>query len=173
MNNLKNQFTLLLLILSSSILFGQKQLTTNTRSIGEGSSPKANIQDIAWMEGYWQGNAFGGEVEEIWSAPMGNAMMGSFRLVSEGKSSFYEIMTFIEEEHSIMFRLKHFHGDLKGWEEKDETVDFPLIAMNDNRAYFDGITFEKNGKDKLNIYLAMKMKDGSFEEHQFVYSRKR
>ena len=68
-------------------------------------------------------------------------MMGVFRLVQGGKAGFYELMTFKEESGSLVFRLKHFNADLTGWEEKGETVDFQLVAIEEYVAFFDGITF--------------------------------
>lgn len=164
----------LILILLSGVLFtshsfGQEVLTTNTLT-GEGIHPKADLSAISWMKGQWKGNAFGGEVEEVWSAPMGDAMMGSFRLLKEGEISFYEFMLFREVENSLVFQVKHFNKDLTGWEEKNETEDFPLVKAEGNRVYFNTITFEKKGENELVIYLAMKMKDGH-QEFSFVYER--
>ena len=63
--------------------FGQ-----NTLKLGDNKSPKATLADIAWLSGHWRGEAFGGITEEIWSPPLGDSMMGSFKLVSEGKNQF-------------------------------------------------------------------------------------
>ncbi|MGB6150574.1 MAG: DUF6265 family protein, partial [Pricia sp.] len=41
-----------------------------------------------------------------------------------------------------MYLTKHFHGDLRGWEVKDEVQRFKLIKVSDNRIYFEGFTFE-------------------------------
>ncbi|MEM9936227.1 MAG: DUF6265 family protein [Bacteroidota bacterium] len=164
----------LFLILLSGVLFifpsfGQEVLTTNTLS-GEGIHAKADLSAISWMKGQWKGNAFGGEVEEVWSAPMGDAMMGSFRLLKEGEISFYEFMLFREVENTLIFQVKHFNKDLTGWEEKNETEDFSLVKVDGNRVYFNTITFEKKGENELAIYLAMKTKDGH-QEFSFVYER--
>ncbi len=42
----------------------------NTFSFPEnGNSPKSDLTEIAWMEGHWKGEAFGGITQEIWSPP--------------------------------------------------------------------------------------------------------
>jgi hypothetical protein len=41
-------------------------------------------------------------------------MMGPFKLVVENEVQFYEIETISEENGTFVFRLKHFHRDLKG-----------------------------------------------------------
>lgn len=144
----------------------------NTLSFPEnGTSPKADLKEIAWMEGHWKGEAFGGIVEEIWSPPLGGSMMFSFKLVNEGKVSFYELGHIRQLNETLIFELKHFHGDLKGWEKKDEVQSFRLIKIDGNRVYFDGFTFEKISGDEINIYVLVGHDDGSNEETKFDYKR--
>lgn len=144
----------------------------NTLSFKEGTTPpKANLSQVAWMEGHWKGEAFGGITEEIWSPPLGGSMMFVFRLVNEGKVNFYEIGHFRELDESLVFELKHFGGDLKGWEEKDEVQTFRLIKIDGNRAYFDGFTFENVSHDEINIYGLIGNEDGSSDEVTFNYKR--
>mgnify|MGYP003712231237 FL=1 len=76
----------LILLFCAGIVSAQETLQL---SEGE-SSPKANLEDVSWIEGHWTGEAFGGIAEEIWSAPLGNSMMFVFRLVNDDKVSFYE-----------------------------------------------------------------------------------
>lgn len=133
------------------------------------SSPRASISEVAWIAGHWHGKAFGGITEEIWSPPIGNAMMCVFRLVNDDITSFYEIETITEENETLILRLKHFHADLKGWEQKDVTVDFPLVKLEPHRAYFDGLTFEKISEDEMNVYVVMEDDDGSQNEMKFPY----
>ena len=133
------------------------------------SSPKATIEDVAWIAGHWRGEAFGGITEEIWSPPIGNAMVASFRLVVDDSVSFYEIETITEENESLILRLKHFHANLVGWEEKDETVDFPLVNVEQNKAYFDGMTFEKVSAKEMNVYVVIEDKNEKKQEMKFPY----
>lgn len=126
---------------------------------------------MSWMAGAWHGTAFGGTVDEVWSPPAGGAMMGMFRLVQGDKTGFYELMTFVEESGSLVFRLKHFNADLTGWEEKAETVDFALVALEENMAFFDGITFQRVDDSAINIYLASENKEGGFDELVFNYKK--
>lgn len=135
------------------------------------ASPQATIGDVAWIAGHWVGEAFGGIGEEIWSRPAGGAMMGMYRIVKDGAVGFYEFLTISEVDSSLVLRLKHFHTDLKGWEEKDDMVTFPLVKLEDGQAYFDGITFRKLDSDKLQIFLAQRTKDGSIHELEFLYDR--
>ncbi|TMM58548.1 hypothetical protein FEE95_03710 [Maribacter algarum] len=143
----------------------------NTMSLNEGeSSPNASIEEILWMEGHWKGEAFGGITEEIWSPPLGGSMMFSFKHVADGKVTFYELGHIREVNESLVFELKHFGGDLKGWEEKDEVQRFKLIKVDGNRFYFEGFTFEKLSDKEINIYGLIEQDDKA-EEVKFNYKK--
>lgn len=134
------------------------------------SSPEASLSALDFITGHWQGEAFGGTTEEIWSPALGGSMMCVFKLVVEGKVLFYEICTITEENNTLMLRLKHFNGDLKGWEEKEETIDFRLVKVEKNKVYFDEFTFEKVSENEMNIYVVIQ--DGD-EENEVKFNYKR
>ncbi len=158
--------------IASTSSFASEEIHSRTRQLTDGSSsPPATIEDVAWIAGHWRGEAFGGVVEEIWSPPLGDSMMASFKLVVDGAVKFYEIEVIREVDDSLALQLKHFHGDLKGWEEKDETVDFPLVALVEDAVYFSGMTFERISADELHVWVRIGSDDGESKEHQFVYYR--
>jgi len=159
-------FLILGLFCLSSTLFAQ-----NTLTLGNKKPPKANLQEMAWLTGYWQGEAFGGISEEIWAPPAGDSMMGSYRSVKDGKVEFYEICQIRQEGETLMMRIKHFHGDLKGWEEKDETVEFPLVKIDKEAAYFEGWTIKKLSENEIVMYVNVGSEDQK-QEIEFKYKRK-
>jgi len=151
---------------------GQEKLTERTLKLAPGTkSPAATLADMAWLAGHWVGPALGGESEEIWSAPKGGSMMGMYRLVRDGTPVFYELLTLVEEGGSLTLRLKHFNPDLTGWEEKQETVSFPLVALGKGIVHFEGMSFHPQGDAGLTVYLAIGGKDGAVREETFVYTR--
>ena len=155
---------IILMMMCSSALKGQ-----NTKSLN-GKSPPASLKDVSWIAGHWKGKAFGGITEEVWTPPLGDSMMGSFKLVKDGKVDFYELCTIREMDGTIILQLKHFHGDLKGWEEKNETVDFPLVEVGNDVVYFDDFTFKKISDNEMHLYVVISM--GSQEEEMlFKYYR--
>ena len=159
------------LISVSSFGYAQSAQSENTLTLDSGnSSPEASINDVEWIAGHWKGKAFGGETEEVWTSPSGGSMMCAFKLVVEGKVKFYEFYAIIEENESLIIRLKHFHHNLKGWEEKDETVNFPLVKIEKNKAYFDGFTFERISENELNVYVMLGGEEKA-EEYKFIYKR--
>ena len=129
------------------------------------------LENIAWIAGSWYGEAFGGQTEEIWSKPSGGSMMATFKLINNGKVTFYEIEVIREVENTLILQLKHFGPDLKGWENKDETVDFPLKEITENKVVFEGMTFEKISQNEMNIYVDIKDKDGKVEVVKFNYKK--
>jgi len=150
----------------------QEKLTAHTYTRSAATpAPSAQLQDMAWLAGHWVGEALGGTVEEIWSPPRGGAMMGMFRLVKDGETAFYELMTILPEDGSLLLRLKHFNANLGGWEEKDDTVEFPLVAIADGAFRFEGLSLHPEGDDRLKIHLAMHKKDGTMQEVTFAYTR--
>ncbi|MEK7725075.1 MAG: DUF6265 family protein [Acidobacteriota bacterium] len=170
------QFILLCLtvaVLAISLVAQTKQ-TANTLKLDSGKTgEKATIQDMLRLSGTWHGVGLGGTVEEVYTQPQDGTMMGMFRFLNKGKTVFYELITVAEEKGTLIVRLKHFNANLSGWEEKDKTVDFPFVKKDKNRMYFEGQTFEFIGTTKLNIYIAMKHKDGSVTEEVFSYKRKK
>ncbi|KAA5823476.1 hypothetical protein FPF71_12275 [Algibacter amylolyticus] len=129
------------------------------------------LENIAWIAGHWKGEAFGGITEEIWSEPSGGSMMATFKLINDGSVSFYEIEIIREIENSLILQLKHFNHDLKGWETKDETIDFPLQKITASKVVFDGMTFEKVNTNEMNVYVDIHQKDGSIETVKFNYTK--
>jgi len=157
------------------VLFGshaQTQASEHILSLDSlSSSPKAKLADVAWIKGNWKGKAFGGIVEENWSEPSGDSMMATFKLSNNGKTSFYEIEIIREINESLILQLKHFNSELKGWETKDETVDFPLVKIKANTVYFDGMTFEKITPNEMNVYVLLHQKDGGKKEIKINYKK--
>lgn len=133
--------------------------------------PEATLKDVAWLEGKWYGTGLGGQAEDLWSSPAAGAMPGIFRLVKDGKVVFYELMTMVEVEGSLELRLKHFHSDLKGWEEKDKVLSFPLTKREPGRFQFGGIIFERSGDNELTVTVSIRQRDGTTKDEPFRFKR--
>ncbi|MEM6806761.1 MAG: DUF6265 family protein [Bacteroidota bacterium] len=165
---MKKFFLIIGFLSFTSFSFSQGE---NTLQLEEGaSSPPANLLDYDWVAGYWKGEAFGGQVEEVWTHASAGSMMGSFKLIVDDKVSFYELMVISQEKETLLMKLKHFDGDLKGWEEKGDTVDFPLVKAEKDRLYFEGLTFERLGEKSMNVYVLIGM-EKEVEEVKFTYTK--
>jgi len=162
---MKITYTLLLCLFCTFSLSAQQTLQLNDQK-----SPPAKLSDIAWLEGNWVGKAFGGDTQEFWAPPLGDSMMGAFKLVSDGKVEFYELCQIREEDASLILRLKHFHGDLKGWEKQDETVDFRLVKIEKDAAFFEGFTMRRISENEIHMYVMIGA-EGKESEVEFKYYR--
>ena len=133
-------------------------------------SPKADLSAVAWIAGHWRGDALGGVVEEIWTPPLGGSMMAAFKLAVNDKVKFYELETIMEEGDTLILKLKHFSSELHGWEKKEETVDFKLVKVTDDKVYFDGMTFENVSNEDMNVYVLIG-NEGEEKETKFDYRK--
>ena len=159
------------LIMVFTICFLNCKAQTKTLKFTEGStSPPAKLEDLKWISGYWKGEAFGGITEEFWSPPLGDSMMFSFKLVVDNKVVFYELGGIRAINNTLLLQLKHFGNDFKGWEEKEETVDFKLIKIESDKIYFDEFTFEKISDYEMNLYVGID-ENGKKEEVKFNYKK--
>jgi hypothetical protein len=129
-----------------------------------------DVDSLSWMVGHWQAEAFGGLAEDIWAPPAGGQMVGMFRSYTAEGINFYEIVILLPVEGRLTMRLKHFHADLRGWEEKDETVDFPLLDQEGDFWYFEGVTIHRESDEKMTTYLRISSK-GKTSVVPFRYKR--
>jgi hypothetical protein len=123
------------------------------------------------MAGRWTGDGLGAKLEEVYSPPVGGVMLGHFQAADEHGAAFFELITFRQENGSVMLRLRHFNPDLHAWEDKEKTIEFPLVAIEGNRFYFSGLTVERISNDEVRHYILLKDKDGKLSEMQTHYRR--
>lgn len=121
------------------------------------------LGDLAWLAGTWlQEDDTGLLMEETWSAPRADAMVGMFRLAQRGKVSLFELMS-IELDgpagsadgplipgqepvaggapQRLVFRLRHFHRGLAPWEaEQDGPLTFSVLRLQPNEVVFEDPT---------------------------------
>ncbi len=156
--------TFMFLILFAAAAQGQEVLKSEA-----GEAPgKGSLSDLNWLTGYWKGTGLGGECDELWMPAADNSMIGIFRLMKDGKLNFSEYMIMEESEGTVTLKLKHFGRDLTPWEEKDKWVTFNLIKIEEKTAYFNGITYHRNGEELI-IKLNLKSKDNEWtEEFRFT-----
>ncbi|HEU4779782.1 MAG TPA: DUF6265 family protein [Steroidobacteraceae bacterium] len=165
---------LLAWLFSTTSAFAAEPLTRHTLELagGEFGAP-ARLTDFNWLVGRWSGAGLDGINEEQWSAPAGGAMMGMYRLIKDGRVAFYELLTLGESGDTLLLTLRHFHPDLRGWEERDEAVRLPFIKAEAGRFYFEGLTMEPRA-DTLTIYLAIDRKEPKGESvHEVAFSYQR
>lgn len=144
-------FIILSLFWSSSLFYSVPTHINNSGFISK-NGKVFNIEDYKWLVGSWKGDGFGGTSEETWSVPANGTMMGMYRHIKDGKVVFYEFL--LLDETGI--KLKHFHPDLKGWEEKNDMTSFEMINFSPVKIEMKGLIFEKKSDDLMEIRLRLR-----------------
>ena len=145
--------------------------TEHTFRLADGESrPAATLDDAAFLVGRWEGTAFGERMEESWSAPTGGSMVGTFKLFDGDKPAMYEIMLLTVEDGTLSLKVKHFNPDFTAWEDKEDYVNFRLVAKSDGELHFGGLSFYRRSEDQLDGYIVMQNGDDVSEQHM-TYTR--
>lgn len=121
----------------------------------EGAAPtKASLADVRWMEGAWEGPLETATQQHIVFSPVSDHMPGFTRAWGpDGAIWFYEINDLVEVDGSLEFRVKHFSGELAGWEGKDQFMRHRLVKKTAQALYFDGITIIREGPDHFTVFV--------------------
>lgn len=125
-------------------------------------APVAKIADVAWLQGYWDGEGMGGTVEDIWMPPREGTMPGAFRLIrphAAGGNLFW-LVAIQETGASLTFAFRHVLQDFTALEEKDKALRLPLTAITPTTATFAGVVFRQVERDVLEVDLTRRGADG-------------
>ena len=131
-------------ILALSLFAASTAAIAEETRLGEDGfeSPPASLEQMDWLVGQWAGEGIGGApAMESWLPPTGSTMVGTFvQETAEGAIQFTEHLYLMEEDGTLVLRLKHFNADLTGWEEKEDMLSFRLVAIEPCAAYFHALT---------------------------------
>lgn len=132
-------------------------------------SPPATVGDAAWLVGQWSGTGIGGaEAHESWLTPSGDTMVGTFvQETAAGGIQFTEHMYLMEQDGSLVVKLKHFNPDMTGWEDKEGMVTFRLLAAEPCALYFHALTYRCDGEGGM--VVAVRMKSDKPEPVELVF----
>ncbi|HSP20050.1 MAG TPA: DUF6265 family protein, partial [Myxococcaceae bacterium] len=94
---------------------------------------------------------------------------GVFRASRGGQVTFFELMTVVEVGGSLVFRLKHFGPDLRGWESPERVVDLALVRTTRSALQFDGLTYRRAG-GRLEAEVLVGVGAGGSRAEKFLYA---
>jgi rhamnogalacturonan acetylesterase len=100
------------------------------------AADKFTLDQLRFLCGRWVGRDASGETEEQWSPPANNTIMGMYREMSNGKTTFYEFFVISQEPDKLVLRMKHFDANLAGWEDKDKSLIFDVVSLSQNEVTF-------------------------------------
>ena len=161
-------------IVSAVLLLSAPLAAEETRRLAPEAEPApATLEDVVFLIGRWSGEGIGGaEAHEHWFPPTGTTMVGTFiQEDAEGGISFTEHLYIVEEEGTLVLRLKHFNPDLSSWEEREDTTDFRFVEAEPCAAYFNGLTLKCDGQDGLLAAVAMQRNGQPAGELVFRFKR--
>lgn len=106
-----------------------------------------SIADLSWMAGSWVGESGGIQMEEHWTAPKGNSMVGLHRDVGKGRTLLFEFLR-IEQQGDQIVYLSMPNG-------RSPATPFPLKEVSGTRVVFENpdhdfpqrIIYWKDGSD--------------------------
>ena len=79
------------------------------------------LEDLSFLAGTWRSTLGGTPLEETWSEPEGDHMLGMLRWYDdEGRAKMFEIFTISREDDGLVYRLRHFDSDLNPWASESE-----------------------------------------------------
>ncbi|CAG1004298.1 hypothetical protein PHYC_03131 [Phycisphaerales bacterium] len=101
----------------------------------------ATLQPLTFLAGAWRGVMDGDPVEEIWSSPAGDSIVGVFRWVSDDKLVMSELLNIKAEEGAAVLRLRHFGADFSPWKgECDGVAPLKATKVEKNKVVFTNAT---------------------------------
>lgn len=99
---------------------------------------EATVDQLAFISGDWQLPMGDDLLDEQWSEPSGDCLMGSFRwMKKDGLVWMYEFLTMRNEADGVTMRFRHFDSELTAWEEKSEPISLRLTELAERRAVFE------------------------------------
>jgi hypothetical protein len=108
---------------------------------------KPSLADLSWLSGSWSGESGGIQMEEYWTAPKGNSMVGMHRDVGKGRTMLFEFLR-IEQKGDQIIYLSMPNG-------RSPATSFPLKELSGTRVVFENpshdfpqrIIYWKDGND--------------------------
>jgi hypothetical protein len=131
---------------------------------GAADQAKPTLDSLAWLAGSWVGEARGVTMEEHWTAPKGNSMIGVHRDVGKGRTLSFEFLRIVQEGDQIVYLA------MPGG--RSPATPFPLKDVSDSRVVFENpkhdfpqrVIYWKDGADlRARIEGTMNGKEGSQE----------
>jgi predicted enzyme related to lactoylglutathione lyase len=111
-------------------------LEPRPRGAGDGGT---GVQALGWLAGTWRLEEGDALLEESWSAPAGDSLVGAFRWQRGGTTTLYELMTIEAEDGELVFRLHHFSRGMRLWEReaREGPLAYPAVRIGSNEAVFE------------------------------------
>ena len=134
-------------------------------------APKqAVIADLAWLCDAWVGTRGSRSIEERWSPPLGGAMLGVSRTVSQSKMVAFEFLRIVERDAGLVYIAQPGGA---------APTEFVLVELDTKRAVFENprhdhpqrIVYELSAKGGLSASIGF-VKGGRPQRFEFLRESK-
>lgn len=107
-------------------------------------APPAGLSALTFISGHWRGQELDGTtaIEEVWSKPSGDSMIGMFRTLTGGKTRMAEFMAIEQRKAGRVLVMRHFSPGLIARKGKDAPLVWTLEKVDAGNAVF---LIEKDG----------------------------
>ncbi|MDC0708724.1 DUF6265 family protein [Stigmatella sp. ncwal1] len=135
-----------------------------------------SVRQLGWLSGRWHTTAGTTYLEETWSAPEGDSMLGMFRAVKDGTAGFYELMAIEQDSDGIVLRMLHFGPKFTPHEGDGDLMRYVLVETDETQyAIFETPTEDRVRRivyrlQGRTLHISLLSREGAVLE-QFILSR--
>jgi hypothetical protein len=101
-----------------------------------GSAALANLR---FLEGTWRGQQGAFWIEEVWTAPAGNSLMGVARTLRGANPVDLELALLHQSEDMLVLHLRHFGAAADRLEERGPKIPYRLVRHAEDEAVFEAM----------------------------------
>lgn len=132
-------------------------------------APQARIDQAAWLTGCWQTSSPQRIVEEQWTVPRGETMLGTGRTVREGRTVEYEFVLLSAKDGHLVYQA-HPSGQASAEFLSREVHDGKVVFENLEHDFPQRIGYERQGADGLLAWIEG-TQNGRTRRVEFPYRR--
>ena len=113
----------------------------------EARQAKPTLDALAWMAGAWSGTSRGIDMEELWTVPKGNSMIGMHRDVGKGRTLGFEFLRIEQQADAIVYlSMPNGRSPATPFSLKEESV-MRVVFENPTHDFPQRIIYWKEGAD--------------------------
>jgi hypothetical protein len=129
-----------------------------------------DLSHVSWLAGDWVAHTADGRMEEMWSMPSGNSMMGMSRMTDSDTTHFFEYLRLVHDGGNLVM-ISQPNGkaetrfSLKGRQWRAATFENP------GHDFPRTVTYTMHGDDRMTVTL-VGTKDGREVTEEFEMHRR-
>lgn len=127
------------------------------------------VNQLTWLSGCWQASAHSRVIEEHWTAPRGNSMLGMNRTIRDGTLVGYELVIIRQGNEGVVFEA-HPSGQTSAYFLALALSDTLLVFENPEHDFPQRISYAPHGADSLMAWV-QGVTDGVEHRIDFAYER--